>query len=105
MNAPQATETVILPYAEMQKKAERDGVDIMVYVNSMHTHVLNQRKTIKRLAAREEELRTEVASWKAVAHDHSERLKKLDKPYHERAAPHCSTCECGADDVGDQHGS
>lgn len=41
----------------------------------------------------------EIASWKAVAHDHSERLKKLDKPYHEREAPHCSTCECGADDV------
>lgn len=43
-----ADEDVILPYAEMVKKAERDGVDIMVYVNSMHAHVLNQRDALAR---------------------------------------------------------
>jgi hypothetical protein len=36
----------------MQKKAERNGVDIMDYVNSMHAHVLNQRDEINRLRAR-----------------------------------------------------
>lgn len=49
MTDAQSTEPVILPWAEMQKKAERDGVDIMVYVNSMHAHVVRQRETIKRL--------------------------------------------------------
>jgi hypothetical protein len=43
---------VILPWPEMKKKAEREGVDIMDYVNSMHAHILNQRDEIKRLNER-----------------------------------------------------
>lgn len=52
MSTPLPTDPVILPYAEMQKKAERDGVDIMVYVNSMHAHVQRQRDEINRLHSR-----------------------------------------------------
>jgi len=48
---------VILPWSEMQKKAERDGVDIMDYVNSMHAHVLNQRDQLRRQNDRIEQLR------------------------------------------------
>lgn len=82
-----STEPVILPYAEMAKKAERDGVDIMVYVNSMHAHVLNQRDEINRLKEQCTEVsslrrRTDQANaWVSVW----ERLTQIDPQVNERA--------------------
>lgn len=52
-----SNDPVILPWPEMQKKAEREGVDIMDYVNSMHAHVLNQRDTLARQNQRISDLR------------------------------------------------
>jgi hypothetical protein len=57
MSTPLSTDPVILPWPEMSKKAERDGVDIMDYVNSMHAHVLNQRDQLARQNKRISELR------------------------------------------------
>jgi len=39
----------IIPWEELKKKAEREGVDIMDYVTSMNAHILNQRDEIVRL--------------------------------------------------------
>lgn len=55
-----STEPKILPWPELQKKAEREGVDIMDYVSSMNAHILNQRDEITRLR---EQLRT--LRWRA----------------------------------------
>jgi hypothetical protein len=52
------TDPAILPWPEMAKKAERDGVDIMDYVNSMHAHVLNQRDALARQNKQIQRLRT-----------------------------------------------
>jgi hypothetical protein len=39
----------IIPWAQLVKKAEREGIDIMDYVNGLHVHILNQRDEINRL--------------------------------------------------------
>jgi hypothetical protein len=51
MSDPQGTEDVpkIIPWEELKKRAEREGVDIMDYVTSMNAHILNQRDEIVRL--------------------------------------------------------
>lgn len=33
-------------------------------------------------------------------HDWASAVERLQRPWHEREAPHCSTCECGLVDVG-----
>lgn len=63
----QSNDPVILPWPEMQKKAERDGVDIMDYVNSMHAHVLNQRDQLARQNKRLHELREALKPFAAAA--------------------------------------
>lgn len=72
------TDPVILPYAEMQKKAERDGVDIMVYVNSMHAHVQRQRDEITRLR---EQLSVCQSAKAQVMRDNEELQEKLRGRY------------------------
>lgn len=42
------TDPVILSWPEMQKKAEREGVDVMDYVTCMYAHILNQRDELAR---------------------------------------------------------
>jgi hypothetical protein len=42
----------IIPWPVLQKRAERDGVDIMAYVNSLNAHVERQRREINRLRER-----------------------------------------------------
>lgn len=69
MNSPLTNENqspVILRWSEMVKKAERDGVDIMDYVNSMHAHVLNQRDALKRQNAQIEELHRAIESMQNI---------------------------------------
>lgn len=39
----------IIPWAQLVKRAEREGLDIMDYVNGLHVHILNQRDEINRL--------------------------------------------------------
>lgn len=53
----------ILPWPEMQKRAERERVDIMDYVNSMHAHILNQRDALRRQNEQLEWLRGELKQW------------------------------------------
>lgn len=49
-----------------------------------------------------ERMAAEVASWKAVAHDHSERLKRIDEKRRERLAQLIPPASHEpADDVGD----
>jgi hypothetical protein len=58
-DAPLRTEDVpvILPWDQLQKLAERDGLDIMVYVNSMNAHIEHQRAALRRQAEQIEKLR------------------------------------------------
>lgn len=72
-----SNEDVILPYAEMVKKAERDGVDIMDYVNSMHAHVLNQRDALARQNKQIATLRSALAPFAAAAAHGKERYELL----------------------------
>lgn len=44
-----ATEPEVIPWPELQKRAEREGIDIGDYITSMHAHILNQRDALARL--------------------------------------------------------
>jgi hypothetical protein len=83
MNAPLPDETVppvpeIIPWPELQKRAEREGVDIMDYVNSMQAHILNQRDQLARLNRQNEKLRAALRPFAAAA-THGERRYALLK--------------------------
>lgn len=60
MNEPihRTTEVVpeIIPWPELQKRAERDGVNIMDYVNGLNAHVQRQRNEINRLRTQKDNL-------------------------------------------------
>jgi hypothetical protein len=43
----------VIPWKLLQKQAERESVDIEVYVESLNAHVGNQRREIERLQTRE----------------------------------------------------
>lgn len=60
----------IIPWPDLQKRAEREGVDIMDYVNGLNAHVQRQRDALSRLSADNTKLRTWLAAALSFVPDH-----------------------------------